>query len=246
MQITVLGTGAAFPRAGSACSGFLLRTDRATVWLDAGNGTFSRLQEHVGYRDVQAVILSHSHADHIADMIPLMYALAYDNDEPCCLRVLAPPDVRRTLRGQLHESSQEMFDRVFEFSDLGDVFEVEDLRFAPFRTRHPVETYGVRVTDEYGTFVYTSDTAMYDELPDDCRGADILLAEATYVRPVEAPPDIHMWADEAGQLAGKAEVRQMLLTHTWGSIAVEDAVREAAASWEGPVEAAGEGRTYIP
>lgn len=246
MQITILGTGAAFPRPGSACSGFLVRSDTTSVWLDAGNGTFSRLQEHMSFKDVDALVLSHAHADHIADVIPMMYALGYDEDECGNVPVHAPPEVSDVLQAYLHEGSRETFGQVFSFTPLADPFEVGDLRFEPFRTVHPVETYGFRISDETGLVVYTADTAMFDELPDLCRGADVLIAEATYVRPWQLPPGIHLWGDEAGQLAGKAEVRRMLLTHTWGSIPVAEAVREAAEAWDGPVEEAGEGKTYIP
>ena len=199
----------------------------------------------MAYDSVDAIVLSHSHADHTADMIPLMYALGYDG-ECKYVPVHAPPDVAGSLTAQLHESSRELFGTVFGFSDLGSPFEVGDLRVEPFPTLHPVETYGVRVTDGARTFVYTADTAMFDELPDLCRGADLLVAEATYVRPYELPPGIHMWGDEAGQLACKAEAKRLLLTHVWGSIPVEDAVREAAENWDGPIEAAGEGQTYHP
>src|SRR5919108_2656504 len=119
MQITVLGCGAAFPRAGGACSGFLVSSDETHVWVDAGNGTFSNLQKHVSYRDVAALVITHGHADHIADVMPLMYALGFDPEhELASIDVFAPFDIEPTLASPLGGKSREMFKSVFRFRQM--------------------------------------------------------------------------------------------------------------------------------
>ncbi|HVE91609.1 MAG TPA: MBL fold metallo-hydrolase [Actinomycetota bacterium] len=244
MRVTILGTGAACPRAGGACSGFLVRGENATVWLDAGNGTLSRLLEHVSCFDLDALVISHSHADHISDVLPFMYGLGFADEPVQDFPVYAPPDVPPIVSAPLGSGSIDIFRRVFDFSTTGPVFEVGDLRFEPFRTVHPVETYGYRISEGDRTFVYTSDTAPFPELADCCRDADLLLCEATFVHPMPSPPDIHMWAEEAGQMAQKAGAPRLLLTHVWPTIPLEAAVQEAASAYTGSVEAAAEGTTY--
>ena len=245
MEITVLGCGAAFPRAGGACSGFLVASGDTNVWVDAGNGTFSNLQRHVSYRDVDALVITHGHADHIADVMPMMYALGFDPErEPTSVPVYAPFDIEPTLEGPLGGKSREMFKTVFEFRQINRGFEVGPVHFEAFRTKHPAESFGIRVTDDGRAAVYTSDTAVFPELAQHCRAAALLICEATYTDRIEAEQGVHMWAREAGRLAAEAGVERLVLTHVWATLDPDDAVREAAEEFDGPVEAAIEGAKY--
>lgn len=243
MKVTVLGCGAAYPRPGGACAGFLLEEAGTSVWLDAGNGTFSRLTEHRPFDEVDAIVLSHCHGDHTADLLPMMYALGFDTEIEG-LPVHAPGDVPERLAAGLGEGSIQIFNRVFAFRSVGDPFEVGTIRFEPFLTHHPVETYGFRISATGGTLVYTADTASFTGLVDSCAEADVLLSEATFVRGDEAPGGLHLWAEEAGMIAAKAGARKLVLTHVWGTSDPRVAVREASEVFDGPVVDAVEGAVY--
>jgi ribonuclease BN (tRNA processing enzyme) len=249
MEITVLGCGAAFPRAGGACSGFLVSSGDTHVWLDAGNGTFSRLQEHISYRDLDALVITHAHSDHLADVMPLMYALGFDPEQPPMrIPVYAPFDIEPTLLSPLGGKSKEIFTTVFDFRQITVPFEVGAIRFQPFPTKHPAESFGVRMSgpsDEGGKVaVYTSDTAVFPELVEACRDAELLVCEATWVDRITADPGVHMWAREAGRVAKEAGAKRLVLTHVWGTIDPAIAVAEASKEFPGPVEAAAEGNRY--
>lgn len=243
MKITVLGCGAAYPRPGGACAGFLLEEEETRVWLDAGNGTFSRLTSHAPFDGIDAIVVSHSHGDHTADLLPMMYALGFDT-EIQGLPVHAPGDVPQRLAVGLGEGSHEIFSRVFAFRPADEPFEVGTMRFEPFPTHHPVETYGFRISGAGGTLVYTADTAYFAGLVESCAEADLLLSEATFLRGDEAPGGLHLWAEEAGRVAAKAGARRLALTHVWGTSDPRVAVQEASEAFDGPVEAAVEGAVY--
>lgn len=246
MDLTILGCGAAYPRAGGACSGFLFSNDDSHVWVDAGNGTFSRLQEVISYHDIDALVLTHGHADHVADVLPLMYALGFDPQHPATSRVpvYAPGDVEHSLKWPLGGTSLEIFHKIFEFRSIKESFEMSGMKFECFRTKHPAETYGLRVSCNGVSIVYTSDTGSYPDLAEDCRDADILLCEATYVDGVSASLGVHLWAREAGRVAHDAGAKRLVLTHIWSTLDPEQAVKEAAQEYDGPVEAAVEGKRY--
>jgi ribonuclease BN (tRNA processing enzyme) len=247
MDITVLGCGAAFPRAGGACSGFLVHADGTSAWLEAGNGTFSRMEEVHSFREIDALILSHSHSDHWADVIPIMYARGFEDPRPTPLPVYAPADVPAKIVGVLGGSgaSVDLFHEIFDFKPLTvEPFEVGSLRFEPFRTLHPPETYGVRMRSDGKLATFTSDTAFFPELPESCGEADLLICEATYIDGIEAEPNVHLWAPESGAVGAKAGAKRMLLTHVWGTFDPEQAAAEASETFGAPVEAAVERRRY--
>src|SRR5918999_3164117 len=77
MRLTVLGKSPSWQDAGGACSGYLLEEDGTAVVIDCGNGVFGKLRERVDYVEVDAVVISHLHADHFLDLVPFAYALTY-------------------------------------------------------------------------------------------------------------------------------------------------------------------------
>ena len=77
MRLTVLGSSGTWPGASRECSGYIVSLDGYNLWLDAGTGTFARLQEHIGVEDIGGILITHGHADHFLDIIPAFYARHY-------------------------------------------------------------------------------------------------------------------------------------------------------------------------
>src|SRR5947208_3351344 len=64
MRLTVLGKSPSWQDAGGACSGYMIEEDGVCVVVDCGNGVFSKLRRFRDYTRVDAVVISHLHADH--------------------------------------------------------------------------------------------------------------------------------------------------------------------------------------
>src|ERR671923_58886 len=77
MRLTILGKSPSWQDAGGACSGYLIEEDDTAVLVDCGNGVFAKLRQKIDYVDVDAVVISHLHADHFLDLVPFAYALTY-------------------------------------------------------------------------------------------------------------------------------------------------------------------------
>ena len=77
VRITVLGKSPSWQDVDGACSGYLVEEQGCRLLIDCGNGVFSKLRRFVDYVDVDAVVISHLHADHFLDLVPFSYALTY-------------------------------------------------------------------------------------------------------------------------------------------------------------------------
>src|SRR5207342_2476687 len=91
VKLTVVGCSGSFPGPDSPASCYLVEEDGCRVVLDLGNGALGRLQRHVSLDDVDAVIISHLHVDHVIDLCSYYVARRYRPDGPLApLRVIAP------------------------------------------------------------------------------------------------------------------------------------------------------------
>ena len=97
MRLTVLGSSGGYPAPGNPSSGFFLEHGAAKLWIDAGNGTFAELQRLAHFTGIDALVLSHVHADHCADVFPLHVAIRYGEHAGLRLPLYCPPGVRETL-----------------------------------------------------------------------------------------------------------------------------------------------------
>ena len=73
----MLGKSPAWQDADGACSGYLVEGGGQVVLLDCGPGVFSKLRTVVEYQSVDAIVISHLHADHILDLVPFASGLRY-------------------------------------------------------------------------------------------------------------------------------------------------------------------------
>ncbi|HEX6381745.1 MAG TPA: MBL fold metallo-hydrolase [Acidimicrobiia bacterium] len=212
MELTVLGCSGSYGApAGGACSGYLVRTAGATLWLDCGNGTLANLQRHAAVDDVTAVIVTHWHPDHCVDLyglhILLKYALGRQG-----LPVYAPEGTEARL-GTLVDDD---WGGVFAWNAVGDGATTTiagcSLRFS--RTDHPPPTMAVEIAADGKRLVYTADTGPAWSPEAFGPGADLVLSEATFQRHNELGR-VHISARQAGEAARAAGARRLMLTHLW-------------------------------
>ncbi len=245
MRLTVLGTSATYPSPASPASGYLLRHEDTTLWIDAGSGTFAALQRHVSLDSLTAVFLSHQHADHCTDAIGLFYALRHGNVTRDRIPVLCPRAVSDTL-GRFVNDDARSFDDVASFSDPTgtDPLMLDGIRLTFAKANHPVPTLALRAEVNGKSFVYTADTGPSDHLEDFAAGADLLISEATYQGDsADKPWPHHLTAREAGRLARRAGAATLVLTHIWPEFDPNQSLCEAGEEFGGDVALAVPGAT---
>src|SRR6476659_1722679 len=155
MTVTVLGCSGTFASAGGACSGYLVRSDHTTLWLDCGPGTLGNVQLHVGLPEIDAIVVSHSHPDHWLELPVLRNALKYSFGIEG-LRVLGTGETKAQLDVVCSDGVAPTF--AWETMSDGARANIGDLDVRFSRTDHPVETLGVRIEGGGRTLGYTADT----------------------------------------------------------------------------------------
>jgi ribonuclease BN (tRNA processing enzyme) len=263
VRITVLGKSPSWQDADGACSGYLVEENGACLLLDCGNGVFSKLRRYRDYTDVDAIVISHLHADHFLDLVPFAYALTYaprqqpvpvdrwpGTDEPARPELHAPPGARECFRRVVGAwGNEDLIENAFALReyDPAEVLHAGPLtlRFQP--VPHFVPTNAVEITSAAngaGRLTYSADTAPSDELCTFAQGTDLLLIEATLPRPERDGPRGHLTPLEAGEHGRRAGARRLVLTHLSDELDAAWAEAEAERAFGGPVEIAREGAVY--
>jgi ribonuclease BN (tRNA processing enzyme) len=245
--MTIVGWAGSFPGPDSPASCYLIEADGFRLVLDLGHGALGALQRYCGLADVDAICLSHQHADHCIDMIGYMVAQTHHPAGPRPrLPVYAPARTAERLTRAVGLDPGTGMTDAFDFTTLAPgTIEIGPLRVTTAHMNHPVETFGFRLEHAGRTLAYSADTGPCDELTHLAAGADVLLCEASFVDGPDLPADLHLTAHQAGEHAARAGVGELLLTHlvAWNDTA---RVREQAAeSFGGALTVAASGQQHV-
>ncbi len=222
MKLTLLGVNGPFPSAGGACSSYLLETDTTKILMDCGSGALAQLLKHVDLADIDAIIISHWHADHVSDMLVMRYLLDSTRWEES-ISVYAPvlPEPYKLLLN----STKYTFIHVDEPFTIGDV----DISF--IHVRHPITARAVKVTKNGRSICYTGDTNTCDGLDAFIDQCDILLCDTGVMHSAWSEKSPHLSAKLVGELALKANVKQLICTHINPRIDATKLLNEASVAF---------------
>ena len=222
MRLTIIGCSGSFPGPESPASSYLLEAEGFRLVLDLGNGALGVLQRHAGLYDIDAVALSHLHADHCLDMCGYWVARRYAPGGPRPAIPCYAPDraaERLTLAYGLEPDPGPGMADAFTFHTLTPgTRAIGPFQVTTARMAHPVETYGFRIEHGGRVLAYSADTGPSGALVELAADADVLLCEASFVERADgdAPPlpeNLHLTGRQAGQHAARAGVGQLVLTH---------------------------------
>jgi ribonuclease BN (tRNA processing enzyme) len=262
VRLTVLGKSPSWQDADGACSGYLVEEGDTAVVVDCGNGVFSKLRRYRDYTSVDAVVISHLHADHFLDLVPFSYALTYaprqqpvpvhrwpGTDNPARPRLIAPPGAIDTFRRVVGAwGNEDLIENAFEIEEYAadDTPEVGPLKFSFQPVPHFTETFAIRIesTNGGGVLAYGADSRPSDDLIEFVRDADLFVVEATLPRPERTGMRGHLTPREAGEHGRKAGVKQVVLTHLSEDLGRVWARDEATEAFGSPVDVAREGAVY--
>lgn len=247
MQVTILGSGTAVPVPDRFPAGYLVRAAGLHVLVDLGPGSLRRLaQAGVGLHDVDAVLLTHFHTDHCADLASLLFALhgkTYAGRKP--LRVLAAVGLLRLVR-LLTEAWPWLTPRGYELQ-LEEIapgaHRIGELQVEAIPIRHTAQSLGYRISDGRSVAAFSGDADQCEELVTLAQDADLFVCDSAF--PDAMYTEGHLTPGLAAGYAARAEAKRLCLTHFYPACEGHDLRAQAAAKFRGPIELAEDLRTFL-
>ncbi len=253
LTLTPIGTSPAWYNPGEPNAGFLLEAGGYRVLVDCGSGVISRYLALRGADEpIDAIVLSHVHADHCFDLVPLKFGIDLGTLHGWCPKLWLPPGARERIGRLVSTWDHDMtsfFDPTFEVHEFGvdDAFEVGPFVVRALDVPHYVESTALRFDLGDTSFGYSSDLGPCDTVAPFMQGVDLLLCEAALAEDDSGLGDSergHLTASEAGEIARDAGAHSLLLTHVPEEHGFDRARELAASAFDGPVAVARSGERY--
>jgi ribonuclease BN (tRNA processing enzyme) len=242
LKITVLGNYGPYPKAGGACSGYLFEHNDTKILLDCGNGTLSKLLQIIkNVSELDIILISHLHSDHISDAMILRYAIA----------LRQPTNNKRSIPLYVPSEPKEVFNQI-QFQNAFSIHKIEenllffykDLTIRFQKMDHTVSSYSICIENNNKKFVYSSDTKYCNALLEIARNADLFLCESAVLEKDKTSATSHLSPKDAGKIAKQCNVKKLVLTHFWPEYDLHNIFYEARKTFDGELILCEEMKTY--
>lgn len=217
MRLKVLGSVSPYIKNKSNCPGYLIGANNQKILLDCGNGVTSLMSFPDDLENL-TIIISHLHKDHYGDLLPLSYAsyvyhkLGLLNER---VKVYIPNE--NSIDRDYLKSFDEHYLEFIPYDENTTIKE-NGISISFSKNPHPVLTFSVKVEANGQNIVYSADTGYKNNtLEDFSQNADLLICETTFLKG-QKKEDNHLNTIEAGNIAKKAKVKKLMITHTWPEI----------------------------
>lgn len=214
MRLTVVGCAGSYPNSGGAASCYLVEHEGFRVLIDLGSGALGPLHSHVDPLSIDAIVLSHLHADHFLDICPMFVVRRYGPTGLApVIPVYAPAGAGERIAAAYGNTVAELAE-VFDVREMpAEAFAVGPVTVSATQVEHPVVAYALRLEAAGRVLTYSGDTAACEALVAAARGAHVALFEASFRDCDDNPEFLHMSARDAAECAAAAGAERLVLTH---------------------------------
>lgn len=232
MKITVIGSCSALPNKNEAASSYLIQSEGMNILLDCGSGSISVLQNYINLNEIDAIILSHFHADHMSDIYCIQYGVAMDfnmgfRKKPLEIYAHKLDPKFQKLKYKNYCISKQIDDKsTITLGKLNITFKW---------MKHTVPCLGTRIQEGNKVFSYSGDTEMCNNLEILCKNSDVFLCESTLLNEQIGLIKGHLSCGEAGKVSKNSKVKKLVLTHLSKYIDVNKLKKQAEDEFCGSV-----------
>ena len=243
INVTILGSGTCVPSLKRSSCSVLMQIGASRLLFDSGPGTMRRLLEaQTTIFDITHIFYSHFHPDHTGEFVPFIFATKYPDGSRRKIPLMVAGgrgllnfyEGLKSVYGHWIELTPGLLE-IIEFDDKNaDKITFEDFSVHTAPVQHNEESIAFRVISTDGfSAVYTGDTDYSETIIDLAKNADLLICECAL--PDKLKVKGHLTPSLAGDLAAKADVRKLVLTHFYPECDKEDIAAECRQTYSGPL-----------
>jgi len=242
-SVTILGSGTCVPSLKRSSCAVLLEIGETKLLFDSGPGTMHRLlNAGIEIFDIDAIFYSHFHPDHTGELAPFIFATKYpDSNKRKKVLTLVGGNGFINFINRLKSAYKnwlELPENMLRFLEL-DRSGLDSRQFASFSVEtmpmnHREESLGYRITDDNGkSIVYSGDTDTTENLVSLATDADLLICESAMPDSLKVPG--HLTPSLAGDMAARAHVKKLVLTHLYPECDQFDLSAQCRKTYQGPL-----------
>ncbi|MBW1894049.1 MAG: ribonuclease Z [Deltaproteobacteria bacterium] len=242
-KVTILGSGTCVPSLSRSACSVLIESGHARLLLDTGPGTMRRLLETgTTIFDVSVIFYSHLHPDHTAELVPFLFATKYpgSHSRQKPLTIVAGKGFSHFFKGLTSVYGEWIMlgDDIFKIVELdttgSDSLDIEGFSIASAPVEHCEESLAYRITGpDKKSIVYSGDTDFSKNLVSLSKGADLLICESAMPDSMKVPG--HLTPSLAGEIATRAGVKKLVLTHFYPECDKSDIANECSRTYSGEI-----------
>lgn len=243
INVTVLGSGTCVPSLKRSSCSILIEVQDVRLLFDSGPGTMRRLlRANSTIFDVDYIFYSHFHPDHTAELVPFLFATKYPDtsQRQTVLTIVAGVGFEdffaglKTVYGKWIEPGPGLVEIIEMSNRSADLLRLKDFTVQSAPVEHNPESIAYRITGPGGhSVVYSGDTDYSENLIALSKDADLLICESAL--PDDYRMKGHLTPSLAGDIATRAGVKKLILTHFYPECDQTDIEQECRKTYEGPL-----------
>ena len=216
MFLTVLGSGTCVPSLLRNAPGYHIEAGGLQIIVDCGNGTLRQLiRAGKDYRKIDAIFITHTHPDHISDLVALLHAIVatpgYTREQK--IEIIGPKGLHQFYTKCIESCLKKPKTFRIEITEIEEKHDLKDIHVFSVNTIHAPRSIAYRFEHKGRSLVITGDCDFDQGIIHLAQNTDLMIIDCSFPDAMKVYG--HLTSGECGRIANKAKVKKLLLSHIY-------------------------------